>query len=124
MSDGYVEEAEWEMEEVESAYEWIEKKLVFKPCVVGWQSAFKEGPLEDGVLPNNDFTLDHIYGTNTDGTLLDRASHKHSVVDLLEYANPNTIVVYVHASVHKIIFTTKGNYLILCSHLLIHFYII
>lgn len=105
----YVEEAEWKMEEVEAAYEWVEKKLVFKPRVGGWQSAFIDGILEAGVIPYNGFTYEHINGTKIGGTIFDLAGHRHSAADLLEYANPDTIVVYLRALVHKILFTTKGN---------------
>ncbi|CAH2070296.1 unnamed protein product [Thlaspi arvense] len=65
--ESFVEKSEWEMEEVEAAYEWIERKLVFKPQVGGWQSAFRDGLLEAGVLPYNGFTLDHIVGTKIGG---------------------------------------------------------
>ncbi|CAH2070298.1 unnamed protein product [Thlaspi arvense] len=102
----YVEEAEWEMEVVEAAYEWVEKKLVFEPRVMGWQTAFVDGLLEAGVSPYNGFTYDHIYGTKIGGTIFDGASHRHTAANLLEYANPNNLVVYLHASVHKILFTT------------------
>ncbi|KAL0877131.1 hypothetical protein Bca101_026836 [Brassica carinata] len=105
----YVEDAEWEIYEVEAAYEWVESKLVFKPHVTGWQSALKDGLLEAGVLPYNGFTLDHIVGTKISGTIFDPAGHRHSAADLLAYANPDTIVVYLHALVHKILFTTKGD---------------
>ncbi|KAL0785338.1 hypothetical protein Bca101_001584 [Brassica carinata] len=105
----YVEEAEWEMDEVEAAYEWVERKLVFEPQVTGWQSALKDGLLEAGVLPYNGFTLKHIIGTKIGGTTFDPAGHKHSAADLLEYANPDNIAVYLHATVHKILFTTKVN---------------
>ncbi|CAH8279316.1 unnamed protein product [Arabidopsis lyrata] len=81
--DYYVEKSEWEMEEVEAAYEWVEKKLVFN--------------------------CDHIVGTKIGGTIFDPAGHRHSAANLLEYANPDTIVVYLHALVHKILFTTKGR---------------
>jgi len=104
----YVEEAEWEMEEVEAAYEWVEKKLVFEPQVIEWQKAFKDGLLEAGESPDNGFTYDHIYGTKIGGTIFDRAGHRHTAANLLEYANPNRIVVYLHASVHKVLFTTEG----------------
>ncbi|WZZ89033.1 hypothetical protein YC2023_117612 [Brassica napus] len=109
VSDDYVEEAEWEMEEVEAAYEWVEKKLVYRPPMKGWQSALKDGLLEAGVLPYNGFTLDHIYGTKIGVMLFDREGQKHSVVELLKYANSDTIVVYLYAYVHKILFTTKGR---------------
>ncbi|CAH2070301.1 unnamed protein product [Thlaspi arvense] len=92
--DGYVEEAEWEIDE-----EWVEKKLVFEPRLMGWQTAFVDGLLEAGLSPYNGFTYDHIYGTKIGGTIIDGA----------EYANPNNLVVYLHASVHKILFTTTGS---------------
>ena len=101
--------------EVEAAYEWVEKKLVFEPQIKGWQTAFIDGLLEAGVTPYNGFTYEHIYGTKVGGTIFDRDGHRHTAADLLEYANPNTIVVYLHASVHKILFTTKGIILI-CIH--------
>ncbi|KAF8116757.1 hypothetical protein N665_0014s0021 [Sinapis alba] len=103
--DDYVEEAEWEREEVEAAYEWVEKKLVFEPRVMGWQRAFKDGLLEAGVNPYNGFTYDHVYGTKIGGTIFDGAGHRHTAANLLEYANPDNIVVYLHASVQKILFT-------------------
>ncbi|CAF1699405.1 unnamed protein product [Brassica oleracea] len=96
------------MDEVEAAYEWVERKLVFEPQVTGWQSALKDGLLEAGVLPYNGFTLKHIIGTKIGGTTFDPAGHKHSAADLLEYANPDNIAVYLHATVHKILFTTKA----------------
>ena len=104
----YVEEAEWVREEVEAAYEWVEKKLVFEPRVMGWQTAFKDGLLEAGVNPYNGFTYDHIYGTKIGGTIFDNAGHRHTAANLLEYANPDNIVVYLHASVQKILFTKTG----------------
>ncbi|KFK26803.1 hypothetical protein AALP_AA8G295400 [Arabis alpina] len=107
--DEYVKEAEWKSDEVEAAYEWVEKKVAFKPPMLGWQSALKDGLLEAGVLPYNNFTYDHIYGTKIGGTIFDRAGHRHTAANLLEYANPDKIVVYLHASVHKILFTTKGR---------------
>ncbi|CAA7032199.1 unnamed protein product [Microthlaspi erraticum] len=108
-SNDYLEEAELEMEEVKAAYEWVERKLVFEPHVMEWQSAFIDGLLESGVNPYNGFTYDHIYGTKIGGTIFDRAGHRHSAANLLEYANPDNIVVYLHASVHKILFTTTGS---------------
>ncbi|KAJ0243097.1 hypothetical protein HA466_0203280 [Hirschfeldia incana] len=104
-----VEDAGWDMYEVEASYQWVESKLVFKPDVIGWQSALKDGLLEAGVLPYNGFTLDHLVGTKISGTIFDPAGHRHSAADLLEYANPDTIAVYLHALVHKILFTTEGD---------------
>ena len=91
------------------SYKWVEKKLVYKPVVLQWQSAVRNGLLEAGVLPDNGFTHDHINGTKTGGTILDRNGNRHTAADLLEYANPRRIKVYLHAVVQKIIFTTtKG----------------
>ncbi|CAH2064005.1 unnamed protein product [Thlaspi arvense] len=105
----FVENSGWKREEVEAAYEWVEKKLVFEPEVKGWQSAFINGLLEAGVVPFNGFTYEHLYGTKIGGTIFDRDGHRHSAANLLEYADPNMITVYLQASVQKILFTTKGN---------------
>ncbi|CAH2064008.1 unnamed protein product [Thlaspi arvense] len=107
--DTFVEEAGWEREEIEAAYEWVEKKVVFEPEVKGWQSAFIDGLLEAGVVPYNGFTYEHVYGTKTGGTIFDRDGRRHTAADLLEYADPDMITVYLHASAHKILFTTKGS---------------
>lgn len=107
--EDFVAEAGWERDEVEAAYEWVEKKVVFEPPVNKWQSAFRDGLLEAGVTPYNGFTYEHIVGTKFGGTIFDRDGHRHTAANLLEYANPNMIVVYLHASVHKILFTIKGN---------------
>ncbi|XP_017977179.1 PREDICTED: protein HOTHEAD [Theobroma cacao] len=89
------------------SYEWVEKKLVHKPVVLQWQSAVRDGLLEAGVLPYNGFTYDHINGTKTGGSILDGNGNRHTAADLLEYADPKRIKVYLHAVVHKIMFTTK-----------------
>ncbi|XVE90597.1 hypothetical protein DITRI_Ditri20bG0090600 [Diplodiscus trichospermus] len=92
------------------SYRWVEKKLVYKPVVLQWQSAVRNGLLEAGVLTDDGFTYDHIIGTKTGGTILDRNGNRHTAADLLEYANPRRIKVYLHAVVQRIIFTTtKGR---------------
>ena len=91
------------------SYKWVENKLVYKPVVLQWQSAVRNGLLEAGVLPDNGFTYDHINGTKTGGTMFDKNGNRNTAADLLEYANPRRIKVYLHAVVQKIIFTTtKG----------------
>ncbi|KAK6289471.1 hypothetical protein POUND7_001012 [Theobroma cacao] len=90
------------------SYEWVERKLVYKPIVLQLQSAVRDGLLEAGVLPYNGFTYDHINGTKTVGSILDRNGNRHTAADLLEYADPKRIKVYLHAVVHKITFTRKG----------------
>uniref|UniRef100_A0A0D3DTJ3 Glucose-methanol-choline oxidoreductase N-terminal domain-containing protein n=1 Tax=Brassica oleracea var. oleracea TaxID=109376 RepID=A0A0D3DTJ3_BRAOL len=105
----FVAESGWDREEVEAAYEWVEKKLVFEPQIKGWQTAFIDGLLEAGVTPYNGFTYKHIYGTKVGGTILDPDGRRHTAADLLEYADPKKITVYLHASAHKILFTTTGT---------------
>ncbi|XP_013640566.1 protein HOTHEAD isoform X1 [Brassica napus] len=107
--DDYVKEAEWESGEVEAAYEWVEEKVAFQPPVMGWQTALKDGLLEAGEFPYNGFTYDHINGTKIGATIFDQAGHRHTAANLLEHANPDTLAVYLHATVHKILFTTKGR---------------
>ncbi|XP_010555645.1 PREDICTED: protein HOTHEAD-like [Tarenaya hassleriana] len=108
-SEDYVREAEWDEEEVEAAYEWVERKVAFEPPVMTWQSAVRDGLVEAGVVPYNGFTYEHIYGTKIGGTIFDRSGHRHTAADLLEYADPMRLVVYLHASVHKILFTTTQD---------------
>ncbi|KAK6289479.1 hypothetical protein POUND7_001020 [Theobroma cacao] len=88
------------------SYEWVERKLVSKPVLLQWQSAVRDGLLEAGVLPYNGFTYDHIIGTKTGGSIFDENGNRHTAADLLEYADPNNIKVYLHAVVQKITFTT------------------
>ncbi|KAK8505004.1 hypothetical protein V6N13_022850 [Hibiscus sabdariffa] len=97
--------------EAKDAYAWVEKKLVHKPVAFEWQSAVRSGLLEVGVLPDNGFTYAHINGTKTSGTIFDKNGNRHTAADLLEYANPKKIKVYLHAVVHKITFTTTGTQL-------------
>ncbi|KAK8507902.1 hypothetical protein V6N11_045890 [Hibiscus sabdariffa] len=68
----------------------------------------RNGLLEAGVLPDNGFTYAHINGTKTSGTIFDRKGNRHTAADLLGYANPRRIKVYLHAVVHKITFQTNG----------------
>ncbi|KAL0734425.1 hypothetical protein Bca4012_010635 [Brassica carinata] len=85
--DDYVKEAEWMSDE----------------------TALKDGLLEAGEFPYNGFTYDHINGTKIGGTIFDDAGQRHTAANLLEYSNPDTVAVYLHATVHKILFTTKGR---------------
>ncbi|KAH7856227.1 hypothetical protein Vadar_034116 [Vaccinium darrowii] len=53
--------AGWDPKLVEESYEWVEKKIVFRPAMLQWQSAVRDGLLEAGVLPDNGYTFEHIY---------------------------------------------------------------
>jgi len=105
-------EAGWEGKLVNESYKWVERVVAFQPPMRQWQSAFRDGLLEVGVLPYNGFTYDHIHGTKVGGTIFDQNGHRHTAADLLEYANINTITLLLHATVHRILFTThKGFHL-------------
>ncbi|KAG5558488.1 hypothetical protein RHGRI_008432 [Rhododendron griersonianum] len=93
----YVRQAGWDPQLVEESYEWVEKKIVFRPPMLQWQSAVREGLLEVGVLPDNGYTFEHIYGTKVGGTIFDANGHRHTAADLLEYADPRQITVYLNA---------------------------
>ncbi|KAL6004679.1 hypothetical protein ACLOJK_005234 [Asimina triloba] len=108
-SPEYVRDAGWEGALVNSSYRWIERRIAFKPPMLQWQSAVKDGLLEVGVLPFNGFTFDHIYGTKIGGTIFDRNGHRHTAADLLERANPTGLKVLLHATVQRIMFRTKGK---------------
>ncbi|KAL1555051.1 (R)-mandelonitrile oxidase [Salvia divinorum] len=103
----YVDRAGWEPRLVEASYEWVERKVAFRPRLRAWQAAVREGLLEAGVLPDNGFTYEHVDGTKTGGTIFDVNGIRHTAADLLEYAHPNNITVYFHATVQQILFTTS-----------------
>lgn len=98
----------WDGRLVNESYQWVEQQVAFKPEVGQWQSAIRDGLVEVGVVPNNGFTYDHIYGTKVGGTIFDRDGNRHTAADLLEHANPSGLTVLLHATVHKIFFRIKG----------------
>ncbi|KAK8488483.1 hypothetical protein V6N12_035044 [Hibiscus sabdariffa] len=106
-STEYVKQAGWDGGLVNESYQWVEKLVAFEPPLGQWQSAVRDGLLEAGVLPFNGFSYDHIYGTKVGGTIFDQQGNRHTAADLLEYANPSGLTVYLHASVHKILFARK-----------------
>ncbi|XP_076908781.1 protein HOTHEAD-like [Bidens hawaiensis] len=103
-SADFVSRAGWDPQLVKESYEWVEKKVAFEPKVLAWQAAVRDGLLEAGVLPDNGFTYEHIYGTKVGGSIFDRDGKRHTAADLLEYADPSNIVVYLNATVHQILF--------------------
>ncbi|KAL8210851.1 hypothetical protein R6Q57_005288 [Mikania cordata] len=106
-SEDFVNKAGWDSRLVKESYEWVEQKVAFEPKVLAWQEAVKDGLLEAGVLPNNGFSYEHIYGTKVGGSIFDRNGKRHTAADLLEYAEPSNITVYLNASVHQILFETN-----------------
>ncbi|WCJ36575.1 Glucose-methanol-choline (GMC) oxidoreductase family protein [Euphorbia peplus] len=106
---GYVKKAGWREMYVKEAYRWVEKKVAHEPKLLQWQSAVKDGLIEAGVLPYNGFTFEHVYGTKIGGSIFDKNGHRHTAADLLEYAYPSNISVYLHATVTKILFSPRGT---------------
>ncbi|KAL8538196.1 hypothetical protein ACS0TY_000238 [Phlomoides rotata] len=102
----HVEEVAWEPRLVNESYEWVEKKVVFRPALLGWEVAVRDGLVEAGLMPDNGFTYEHMQGTKIGGTIFDDNGYRHTAADLLEYADPTMITVYLHASVHQILFET------------------
>lgn len=52
----------WDERLLNESYRWVENKIVLKPILGPWQSSFKNALLEAGVVPDNGFSYDHIYG--------------------------------------------------------------
>ncbi|XP_071707885.1 protein HOTHEAD-like [Rutidosis leptorrhynchoides] len=107
-SQDFVFKAGWDPALVKESYEWVEKKVAFKPKVLAWQAAVRDGLLEAGILPDNGFTYEHLYGTKVGGSIFDQNGKRHTAADLLEYADPSNITVYLNATVHRILFKTEG----------------
>ncbi|XP_062078570.1 (R)-mandelonitrile lyase 1-like [Humulus lupulus] len=99
----------WEMDIVEKAYEWVEESIVFRPRLPVWQSAVKDGLLEAGVGPDNEFLLKHQLGTKASGSTFDEVGRRHGAVELLNKANLKNLRVAVRATVERIIFSTKES---------------
>jgi (R)-mandelonitrile lyase len=102
----------WDLQEVNKSYEWIERVLVHRPEVRGWQEALQDGLIEAGVGPYNGFTVNHLTGTKIGGTIFDAAGRRHSAADLLSYARPDRIRVAIRATVDRIFLNQvqPGNY--------------
>lgn len=108
----YVRDVGWDGRLVNDSYRWVEQTVAFEPPLGEWQSAVRDGLVEIGILPYNGFTYDHLYGTKVGGTIFDRDGQRHTSADLLQYANPTGLTVLLHASVHRILFRTKGKLLL------------
>ncbi|KAI3692666.1 hypothetical protein L6452_32487 [Arctium lappa] len=94
---------------IEESYQYAEKVMVFEPVLGGWQTALRAAMLEAGVTPDNGYTFDHLNGTKTGGSIFDPDGVRHTAADLLQYADPEGLSLLLHASVHKILFRTKGR---------------
>ena len=104
----YVKKVGWDAKLVNESYPWIEKQIVQKPKLAPWQRAFVDGLLEAGVSPFNGFTFDHKYGTKVGGTIFEENGRRHTAAEILGSGNPDKLTVLIHATVQKIVFSTKG----------------
>ncbi|XP_075505290.1 (R)-mandelonitrile lyase-like [Primulina tabacum] len=100
----------WDLRVVNQSYDWVEKTIVFRPELKNWQSAVRDGMLDAGIDPYNDFRLDHVLGTKIGGSTFDSFGTRHSAADLLNFANPSNIKVVVHASVERVLLASSSSY--------------
>ncbi|XP_076887046.1 protein HOTHEAD-like [Bidens hawaiensis] len=94
---------------IEDSYQWVENSIVHDLPLDNWQSALKAGLLEAEVTPDNGNSYDHIIGTKEGGSIFDQNGTRHTAADLLQYANPERLSLYLHANVHKVLFKHKGS---------------
>ncbi|KAK9068092.1 hypothetical protein SSX86_012203 [Deinandra increscens subsp. villosa] len=94
---------------IKDSYQWVEKVMVFEPVVQNWQSALRAALVEARVAPNNGFTYDHLVGTKVGGTIFDENGTRHTAADLLQYANPKGLSLFLHASVQQILVNCRGK---------------
>ncbi|XP_051138306.1 protein HOTHEAD-like [Andrographis paniculata] len=99
----FIEQAGLDRNRSAESYRWVEEKVVFRPRVRQWQAAVRDGLLEAGVAPDRGFTYDHLVGTKIGGVIYDENGNRHSAAELLEYADPTRIRVYLHSTVQKIL---------------------
>ncbi|XP_062079754.1 (R)-mandelonitrile lyase 1-like [Humulus lupulus] len=100
---------EWDMDEVEKAYEWVKKKIVSHSNLSVWQSAVKEALLEAGVGPDNGVTTKHKLGTKQSGSTFDDVGRRHGAVELLNNGDLKNLRIAIHAYVKRIILSTKSS---------------
>ncbi|GLJ35388.1 hypothetical protein SUGI_0711730 [Cryptomeria japonica] len=109
-SSEYIQNMKWDEKLVNESYEWVEKLNVFKQeKLFPWNSALKDGLLEAGVLPYNGYTLDHLEGTKISGSIFDKNGKRHTAADLLQFANPENIVVLLNATASRILFNLESG---------------
>ncbi|XP_057828695.2 (R)-mandelonitrile lyase-like [Cryptomeria japonica] len=111
-SSEFIREMEWDEKLVNESYEWVEKMNAFEPDkIFRWNSAFKDALLEAGVFPYNGYTLDHLEGTKIGASTIDNEGRRHTAADLLQYANPDNIVVLLNATATRILFDSSSGML-------------
>ncbi|KAI9109423.1 hypothetical protein K1719_019477 [Acacia pycnantha] len=108
-SSRFIEKVGWDAKVVNESYPWVEKQIVYRPKIAPWQRAVRDGLLDVGVSPFNGFTFDHVHGTKVGGTIFDHFGRRHTTAELLASADPRKLSVLTYATVHKIVFDTRGK---------------
>ncbi|GLJ35739.1 hypothetical protein SUGI_0717820 [Cryptomeria japonica] len=104
----YIRKMGWDEKLVNESFEWVERLNAFKPDkLFVWSSAVRDGLLEAGVLPYHGYTLDNLVGTKISATIFDKKGSRHTAADLLQYANPDNIVVLLNATASRILFDSS-----------------
>ncbi|XP_057821263.2 (R)-mandelonitrile lyase-like [Cryptomeria japonica] len=109
-SSEYIQKMKWDEKLVNESYEWVEKLNAFRQYkLFPWNTAVKGGLLDAGVLPYNGYTLEHLEGTKIGASTFDYNGKRHSAADLLQYANPENIVVLLNATASRILFNLASG---------------
>ncbi|XP_059064038.1 (R)-mandelonitrile lyase-like isoform X2 [Cryptomeria japonica] len=109
-STEFIRKMEWDEKLVNDSYEWVEEVVAFKPDKLSrWNSAVRNALLEAGVLPYHGYTVDHFEGTKISASTFDNDGRRHTAADLLQYANPDNIVVLLNATASKILFDSSSG---------------
>ncbi|CAA6656286.1 unnamed protein product [Spirodela intermedia] len=108
-SPEYVNAAGWDGRLVNESYRWVERVVAHQPELRQWQRAVLDGLLEVGVTPFNGFTYDHMVGTKVGGTIFDTQGSRHTAADLLAYADPQRLTVFLRATVQRVFFRPSDS---------------
>ena len=57
----------------------------------------------------SEYTVDHLEGTKISASTIDNNGRRHTAADLLQYANPDNIVVLLNATATRILFDSSSG---------------
>lgn len=103
----FVAEAGWNVALVNDSFTWVADEIAEIPTLQTFQSAAQDALLEVGVTPYNGETYEHLIGTKVGGSIFDSYGRRHTAADLLTYANPSNLDVYIWASAQRLIFAPE-----------------
>lgn len=99
----------WDMAVVNNSFEWVERRITFRPELQSWQSAVRDGLLEANVTPYNGYSVHHLQGTKIGASTFDSSGRRHSAADLLDFASPENIRVALRALVVRILLGSSSS---------------